>query len=539
MKKFNIILSTIIFIFVVFINKSQSQLVVTSLTPEQAILNVLLGGGVTATNITFKGTATGTDASLGKFKFGSSGVNAPFSSLDSGLIICTGRASEASGAASLQRAFNGVDIVDAQLTSISTNAIKDGFVLEFDFIPMSDSISFQYVFASEEYPEFSGSSFNDVFGFFLTGPNPNGGNYTNQNIAIIPGTTLPVSINTVNNGTTNAGPCVNCVYYNNNSTSTTIAYDGSTVVLTARALVTRCQTYHIKLGVADVSDGSHDSGVFLKGGSFKSKSVNNYSCEFADILNFTVPNQVGASVISPYSTPASASANVLSSSNITSIVPTFQLASATSISPNSGVAQDFSNPIMYTVTAANLTSTKDWKVIVNVLPPLDWAEITDFTVPNMIAKSINSTTKTVIVQVPVGTNLSSLTPTIAISPGATISPASGVAQNFSTPKQYTVTAENTTTQKNWTVSMTTNPINIANFTKNEILITPNPAKNNVYITAEQRYDLTLYDFFGKNVYSQKIETGRTNIDLSNYAKGIYFVKLSNSYENRLIKLIKE
>jgi hypothetical protein len=66
---------------------------------------------------------------------------------------------------------------------------------------LADTLKFRYAFGSEEYMEFANSSFNDVFGFFISGPNPSGGSYTNQNIALIPGTATPVTINNVNGGT--------------------------------------------------------------------------------------------------------------------------------------------------------------------------------------------------------------------------------------------------------------------------------------------------------------------------------------------------
>ena len=52
--------------------------------------------------------------------------------------------------------------------------INDAAVLEFDFIAISDTILFDFVFASDEYLEFVNTAFNDVFGFFLSGPGING-----------------------------------------------------------------------------------------------------------------------------------------------------------------------------------------------------------------------------------------------------------------------------------------------------------------------------------------------------------------------------
>jgi len=135
--------------------------------------------------------------------------------------------------------------------------------LEFDFIPSSDSVEFRYVFASEEYPEFVNASFNDVFGFFISGQNPTGGAYSNLNIARIPGTNLPISIDNVNSTS-------HSQFYINNSGNSRIVFDGMTFVLTAKALVVPCQTYHIKIAIGDVMDGIYDSGVFLEASSFTS-----------------------------------------------------------------------------------------------------------------------------------------------------------------------------------------------------------------------------------------------------------------------------
>src|SRR5690606_19115784 len=85
---------------------------------------------------------------------------------------------------------------------VSPYTTNDAAVVTFNFVPTGDTIMFDYVFASEEYHVYVNSSFNDVFGFFLTGPNPFGPNYNNTNIALIPGTTTPVTINSVNNGQT-------------------------------------------------------------------------------------------------------------------------------------------------------------------------------------------------------------------------------------------------------------------------------------------------------------------------------------------------
>src|SRR5690606_7582028 len=146
---------------------------------------------------------------------------------------------------------------------------------------------FRYVFASEEYPGFTCSSYNDAFGFFISGPGINGPFQNNAiNIAVIPETDIPVAVNTVNSGVaSNPGNTPNCEnanpdwiehsqYFVDNSDEVEgdIQFPGMTVTFTAFANVQCGETYHIKLAIADAFDGSLDSGVFLEAGSFTSNS---------------------------------------------------------------------------------------------------------------------------------------------------------------------------------------------------------------------------------------------------------------------------
>jgi gliding motility-associated-like protein len=227
--------------------------------PTHLVQNVLLGQGVTATNINFVGSGLaigffdGTNSNLG---------------IDSGLVISSGDVTDAvgpntSGSTTTSHNLPG----DPLLNSLSSSTTNDAAVLSFDFIPSSDTIKFRFVFGSEEYPEFVGAGFNDVFGFFISGPIPGGGTYVDQNIALIPGTTIPIAIDNVN-------PTSNTQYYVANTGGTTVEYDGFTTVLTAVAPVICDQNYTIKIGVADAGDFSYDSGVFLEAASFSSVGAN-------------------------------------------------------------------------------------------------------------------------------------------------------------------------------------------------------------------------------------------------------------------------
>jgi len=239
--------------------------------PTQMVQNILVGSGITVSNVTY----TGHPNAIGTFTTGAIPTNLGFAS---GIILASGNVTTAGGqnnntAAGMNLGTPGDALLN---TLVLPNPTYDAAILEFDFIPLSDTIKFRYVFGSEEYPEYVNSSFNDVFGFFVSGGydpvtwTP----FVNRNIAIVPGTlNTPVSINNVNNGNNNVGPCMNCAYYINNNGGMHIQYDGITTVLTAWLKVIPCVTYHLKLAIADAGDGILDSGVFLEANSFISNNI--------------------------------------------------------------------------------------------------------------------------------------------------------------------------------------------------------------------------------------------------------------------------
>lgn len=251
---------------------AKAQITATVTTGTNAV-QTLVGSGVIVSNIQ---TFTSSPNSIGLFNNGLSaniGIN-------SGVFLSTGSIPNTSPIlANIPTSFASTannTPGDADLNTLSSPTF-DASILQFDFVPTGDTIKFRFVFASEEYNEYVNASVNDVFGFFLTGPNPFGPAYSTSNIALIPSTTIPISINTVNNGNTfgcASGPCTNCAYYTDNlCQNNNFCYDGYTVVLTAVAPVVPCSTYTIKLAVADVGDGVFDSGVFLEAGSFSSNLV--------------------------------------------------------------------------------------------------------------------------------------------------------------------------------------------------------------------------------------------------------------------------
>lgn len=261
-------------------------------TADSLVRNVLLGSGVEVFNVQFNGSQGVINCNaIGSFNTGGNGTNL---GIQEGIIIGSGAVNFAAGANTQSggSASSGCSTFsDPALTAIATGSLNDVSTLEFDFITKADTVKFNYVFASEEYPEYTCSDYNDIFGFFLSGLNPSGGMYTNYNIARIPGTDIPITINSVNDGfsgSTSASGCYHAYsqYYVDNTGGTTIQYDGFTTVLTAIAPVVPCTPYHVKMCIGDVSDGAFDSGVFLEANSF---SANAIVTEFINPTNQNTP----------------------------------------------------------------------------------------------------------------------------------------------------------------------------------------------------------------------------------------------------------
>lgn len=248
---------------------------VSSASAEDLVRQVFIGGDCfDVTGVNYSGGAE----QIGEFTNGITNVG-----FSSGVIMATGDINVAPGPNDQNGAGGGgAGGGDGDLATIASGPMFDVAVIEFDFTPTQTPLTFDYVFASEEYCEYVNTAFNDVFGFFISGPGIAG----TQNLAVIPMTNTPITINTVNH-VTNSGLYVhntpagldNC---ENGGVSGTLPpaipatgpatqelqYDGFTRKMTAVAQVIPCSTYHIKLAIADVGDGLYDSAVFLKAGSF-------------------------------------------------------------------------------------------------------------------------------------------------------------------------------------------------------------------------------------------------------------------------------
>lgn len=256
---------------------THAQLKVTGGASSATVQSYLFGPGVKISNISINCS--------GLNQFGTFNAQATQLGIDSGLLITTGTVQEAMGpdnqcCSSITVGTNSTDPCIASAVGAAQLQF-DPCIIEFDIIPTCDTFNVSYVFGSEEYNTGIGG-YNDVFGFFVTGPNPAGGTYSCQDFALIPGSTNIVSINNVNYNT-------NTAYYRDNHKNTSnlyndFQYNGLTVPLVATIPVIPCTSYHMKVAVVDIGNPGYDSGVFLK---FKS-----LACAQDQILSVTTKDSI-------------------------------------------------------------------------------------------------------------------------------------------------------------------------------------------------------------------------------------------------------
>lgn len=210
----------------------------------------MLGGCVDVTNIQY----TGHPQALGLLIDTTESMG-----LEYGVILTTGISTIAIGPNQSVDAGANVGLPgDSVMTSILGIPTFDACIIEFDFIPAGDTIFVaDFVFGSDEYPEYVNSQFNDAFAFFVDGPTVDGP----VNVAWIPGTNTHIAINSVNH-------LQNSEFYVDNTDGQLIQYDGYTAPIYLEYPVIAGETYHLRIVIADAGDAIYDSGVIIRSQSF-------------------------------------------------------------------------------------------------------------------------------------------------------------------------------------------------------------------------------------------------------------------------------
>ena len=227
-------------------------------------------------------TFTGSPESFGAFMYSGEELG-----ISEGMIMSTGNATSAVGPNEQSQVTTQFYTPgDQDLNSLTEYLTFDACIIEFDFLASSDNLlACEFIFASEEYPEYIGSMFNDIFGFFISEPYENifgdqdpNFNQELQNIAYIPGTNFPISINNINPINNPEYYIDNCLQTNNdelqnvaaNFDGNDIEYDAFSVPISLEAEIKKDVLYHLKIAIADASDPKFDSSLFLKSNSFDS-----------------------------------------------------------------------------------------------------------------------------------------------------------------------------------------------------------------------------------------------------------------------------
>lgn len=238
---------------------TQAQLAVQKGLTAQQLGNNLAGANITIINPSIRGAAD----QYGLFSYVGNDLG-----LSSGVILSTGDVDDAVGPNTDEGTTTAYGRPgDADLTALAGFPTEDAVVLEFEFEVQGDELEFNFVFLSEEYNEFVNSGFNDVFAFYISGP----GIVGQENLAVVPGTTTPVTINSINSNSF-------FQFYVNNDSSVSnqvdISFDGFTTLMKARRTnLTPCGVYKLSLRLADGSDDQYDSGVLLQENSLVSNSI--------------------------------------------------------------------------------------------------------------------------------------------------------------------------------------------------------------------------------------------------------------------------
>lgn len=235
-------------------------------TAQQLVEDILINSPcANASNFSVSGGNFGSQQSFGYFSNGSSAF--PFAD---GIILSTGKAVSAAGPNNgILSEGNTSWLGDADLAqALDVNNTVNATIIEFDFLPLTNKISFNYIFSSEQYlsnPTSNQCRFTDGFAFLLkeaAGANPY------QNLAVVPDTSIPVSVNTVRGSGTICEAANESYFGGFNSSNHPTNFNGQTTIMKAQATVIPGTLYHIKLVIADQGNNLYDSAIFLGGGSF-------------------------------------------------------------------------------------------------------------------------------------------------------------------------------------------------------------------------------------------------------------------------------
>jgi hypothetical protein len=517
----------------------------TQYTKPKLITDVLINSTCkTVSNISWAtGTTTATNG-IGYFNRGQS--NFPF---EDGIVLVTGSAVSAVGPNNTVLS-NGGNMFgggggDADLSAIlaaqtppQNGTLNNATKLEFDFVALTNQVNFNFMFASEEYGQFQ-CNFSDAFAFILTdvtaGTLP-------VNLAVIPGTTIPVSVVNIRNNQHNlACTSVNeeyfATFYNNPAGvfGAPVNFNGVTVPMSASSAVTPGNTYHIKMVIADYTDNTYDSAVFLEGGSFDVGTIDlpeDYLITSGTALcagdAITLNTQLNpdlyviqwynGSTLIPGATSPSFTVFQSGTYSITAVILGTECVSTESITVEYAAVVDAVVPADLVVLASageaifDLTSTRS--IILSPFAP-NTHEVVYF-LTEADAESNNT--------------LAALTPAQAQAFVGTNGQEIFVRVNFLTTTCFQIVSFNLIVEE-----LSTN-----SFDSNNLFIYPNPAKELVNIqlknSTETLQKVIIYDLIGKAIKAISGNGGQqSSIDVGDLSKGVYIIEITTDTNLKQIR----
>jgi gliding motility-associated-like protein len=278
-----------------FIDVNAPSYAPTAYTPLQLVKDVLISSGTNScvtpnvSNVQVSPNLPASDANRSWGYFHKGTTNFPFTD---GIVLTTGYANKAGNSyisSTLGDDLSTGSDPDLVAATNPTATLNDAVILEFDFVPTSSQVKFNYLFASEEYTGSFPCSFSDAFALLLK-PTA-GGPYVNMAVLPAPGTG-PVSVTNIHPQNSFTGFDMGCgapnvsFFGGYNTSNIETNFNGRTVPLQATATVIPGQSYHFKMVLADAIDSSYDSAVFLEGGSF------NIGVELLDPTGATLPEEI-------------------------------------------------------------------------------------------------------------------------------------------------------------------------------------------------------------------------------------------------------
>ncbi|MCE2683234.1 MAG: choice-of-anchor L domain-containing protein [Cryomorphaceae bacterium] len=434
---------------------------------------------------------------IGRFEYGST------IGLNSGLVMTTGAVAgsnqPSSEFSSTMMMSNGDADIDAfGVAAGQSYPSYDAGFIEFDFTPTSsDTVRFNYILASEEYPEFANTSFTDRFLFLIS---ENGAPYVN--VATIPGTSIPVEINSIN-------ATVNPQFYIDNSTSLNFVFDGYTVPLEAKFFAQAGVSYHVKLVIADLSDSAFETN-----GTYNADSLETGMYH----IRFTPDAAAFPGVAPLYYT----SGDTWSTASVIGI-PCF-----------------FNSGNINSTTLAPLSG--DGVIGGTIIIDTNFLHAPTVPFENALIKLVNSANETVAFtysavngsyqfnNVPIGNY--TLKIDVPYIPQLT-------DHQITIAGNQTVSGANFEIMSNGILAQGDLVLNVEETENQYVSCYPNPAKNVLTIsnTMAEEITISIYSLNGRLIQTTLNHPGTTQIDISNLASGVYILKSStHHFTQRVVKL---